>query len=258
MTQRLTTKNFNEKDIVMPVRTEPIEFDGKAVGQHVYLEPGEGDRIHVGQVSSEYQLIPNGEALATCRNAIVEAGFSEAEQWGTLFNGRRFQTTLVCDEGWEAKKDDRIHVGFRIMNSYDGSTKLRIQAMLFRVLCSNGMISTKHMNGVEIMHKGNQVKELPDIAAQLSDTFRQMERLIPIFQKLMEIEFTWHFLMAILANVNNQFTGQATHALYKAAPNSMWECYNTMTKLLNKPKSFGDVNTLDTVTTNLLNETNGL
>ncbi len=250
---RLTSRQFTRESAEWPVATEPIEFDGTPVGQHVYIQPPEGDRIHCGQVSTDYALMPNVEAIGVAKNAIENAGFTLSDQeWGTVFNGRRFQTTLVADEGFEPFPNDRFQVGFRITNSYDGSSKLRLDAMLFRVLCANGMISTKFFHGVVLFHRGNELREYSDIAAGLSSAYHSLQTVEPVLAEAGKVKFKWPEFLPTLAETNDQFTGKAVHSLMAANPKTMYDGMNGITEMLNSPRSFGDVNTLDIFTTAFL------
>jgi len=249
---RLTTKAFPKGSETWPVATEPVEFDGQKVGQHVFIEPPQGERIHVGQVSTDYALMPNTEATNTISSLIEKAGFTENQYWGTIFNGRKFQTTIVVDEGFEPIPNDRLNVGFRLTNSYDGSSKLKIEAMLFRVLCSNGMISSQLFGSFGIFHKGDNMKDFSVLSERLIHTFHNIEGHMEKIKEMESDKFNWKKFIPLTEGINNQFTGKMVHQLNKTSPSNMWEAFNNVTEMLNDPKSYGDINTLDSFTTNAL------
>ena len=251
---RLTANQFSQipESAEWPVATEEIMFDGNAVGQHVFLQPPEGERIHVGQVSTDYALMPNVEAMGVARQAIENAGFTTHEEWGRVFNGRKFQTTIVVSEGFEPIPGDRLNVGFRMTNSYDGSTKLRLDAMLFRVLCSNGMISHELFHGISLFHRGNDLKQYTEIASGLTAAYHAFEQVMPHIKEMSERRFNYNRFIPLFENVSDQFTGKAVHVLHDTTPKNEWEAFNNVTQILNQPKTFGDINTLDIFTTNAL------
>ena len=72
----------------------------------------------------------------------------------TFFNGRSYAYSMKSDHvcGEVAQNDD-VALGMQFWNSYDGSKAFGFAMMLYRLVCTNGMMSKDHFNTYRFTHE---------------------------------------------------------------------------------------------------------
>ena len=129
----------------------------KRAGQE-FLIRFDGDEVRA-VLSPRYQPISNVQLAETVRreagNVLVRA---EIDDMHMLLQ-------VVTSRGEEVSFGDRIHGGLHIANSEVGHRVVEIRAMLYRILCCNGLIMGTGQAGIRRRHLGDADKILRQFRA---------------------------------------------------------------------------------------------
>ena len=119
--------------------------------------------------SDRYTYIPTSEILVALR----ECGFlpTAAMQAGSRIEGRETHTKHLLrlrhqDDLGSAKPDVHEVV---LRNSHDGTSAYDLFAGVFRVVCTNGLITGDIHDRMKVYHKGNVVTEVVESTLQLAE-----------------------------------------------------------------------------------------
>ena len=152
---------------------------------------GQGDMIRAF-LSDRYTTLDNHFLVEMLQNVLGSGGIVDIKNLSLdpqYFNLRLVFPELSTNIGTVITKDD-IMVGVHITNSEVGSSSLRIDSCLFRLVCSNGLIS--RVGGESLMqqrhvHLTNSEME-NRVAGAITEAIRLGDSTIDSFAKLQDVK----------------------------------------------------------------------
>ena len=109
----------------------------------------------VGVVGANYMLLPNKE-VKDAAEEVANASTINFNHDKTFFDGRRFVYSLKSDKViGDINKGDDLALGMQFWNSYDGSKSFGFSMMLYRLICTNGMMSKTFFSNFRFKHEPN-------------------------------------------------------------------------------------------------------
>lgn len=144
-----------------PIRKEPSSTRSGNVtgyGIEIYDDSADEDETPwdlVGSVSKEYLLVPNGKVVESAQRIAKNSPFDFVPR-KLFWDGKRMVLSIVTEDE-AATKDvadvgDTIALGMMFENSYNGSTSYRASIFAERLICGNGMVSTKRFATYKFRH----------------------------------------------------------------------------------------------------------
>ena len=155
------------------------DFDDKPMVCRTYLESN--GRLHVGGIVSESYTPFTHEQLLDL--IINHPGFKGATIHAQRMSVGRLEAVILLD-GSEWKADGGITAAMSIGNGQFGDFTYRIEAMLFRLLCENGMMDVIDAEGIRNRHIG----ELPDMSADLLAVLQRCDHMFDMAKDAMDQE----------------------------------------------------------------------
>jgi hypothetical protein len=156
----------------------------------------------VGNVSKNYLLVPNEEAVETAHDIIQASGLAHTPQ-KIFFDGKRFvYNTIFPELSAEGPLGDEMTVGLQVRNSYNGSMRFQAQLYAERLVCSNGMVSQKHFASHQFAHtKQNSgwTDEMEEAMSVLDQARPTLESFVEATQHLAQTTVDERELMALRA-----------------------------------------------------------
>ena len=143
----------------LPIRKVPLDYNGISSSAFaVQMEqPETGENFpywkEVGVVGNSYMLLPNEEVKKAANQVAKECNLNFTHD-RTFFNGRSYAYSMKSDHvcGEIAQNDD-VALGMQFWNSYDGSKAFGFAMMLYRLICTNGMMSKDYFNTYRFKHE---------------------------------------------------------------------------------------------------------
>ena len=143
----------------LPIRKVPLDYNGissSAYGvqmQHPETEERLSEWKETGVVGSNYMLLSNEEVKDAANQVANECNLNFIHD-KTFFNGRSYAYSMRSDHvcGEVAKGDD-VALGMQFWNSYDGSKAFGFAMMLYRLICTNGMMSKDYFHTYRFTHE---------------------------------------------------------------------------------------------------------
>jgi len=141
------------------IRKVPLDYQGvqsSAYSVQTYDLNKKTDMLEwkeVGTVGSNYLLVPNNEVKEMAEEISFQSD-SIFHEDKTYFDGKRYVTSYIAKDNsvGEVEVGDNIALGFQMWNSYDGSTSLGFRMMLYRLICTNGMMSKVNLSKYRFRH----------------------------------------------------------------------------------------------------------
>ena len=137
------------------IRKVPLDYNGIQSSAYSVQYQKEDKWSEVGVVGNNYMLLPNKEV----RDAAIEvAGASNVDftHDKTFFDGRRFVYSLKSNRViGNVNKGDDLALGMQFWNSYDGSKSFGFSMLLYRLICTNGMMSKTFFSNFRFKHEPN-------------------------------------------------------------------------------------------------------
>ncbi len=87
----------------------------------------------------------------------------------------------------ELRVGDVVERGVHISNSEVGARSVRIQPLVFRLVCTNGMLAPKKLGGYAIRHVGNGDRVRQLVGEAIDDVFGATEELIDKFRQALTV-----------------------------------------------------------------------
>ena len=180
-----------------PIRKVPLDYNGITSSAYsVQTDRGEDGWKEAGVVGKSYMLLPNTE-VKQAADQVAEECNVEFVHDKTFFNGKQFMYSLRSSLPLgEVKKDDDVALGMQFWNSYDGSKSFGYSLMLYRLVCTNGMMSKDHFSTYRFKHEPtseNWDENLEQTVTNINSIATDDERLIPFLtslRKLTNLEVT--------------------------------------------------------------------
>jgi len=141
----------------LPIRKVPLDYNG--IGSSAYAVQMQHPTNTIpewkeaGVVGSSYMLLPNEEVKNAAHQVAEECKIDFVHD-KTFFNGRNFVYSMRSQHvAGEIKAGDDVALGMQFWNSYDGSKAFGFAMMLYRLVCTNGMMSKDHFNTYRFKHE---------------------------------------------------------------------------------------------------------
>ena len=126
------------------------EPDPTAAKDETWLLRGRKDRLR-GVLSSRYARLDNATLLDALR-PLLQSRESRLEVKDFSLSEESLHLRLVDPAiSREVLKDDRLFVGFHVSNSEVGVRSVRVDALVWRLVCANGLI--RLVNGRSLFHR---------------------------------------------------------------------------------------------------------
>ena len=143
----------------LPIRKVPLDYNGISSSAFaVQMEqPETGENFpywkEVGVVGNSYMLLPNEEVKKAANQVAEECDLNFTFD-RVFFNGRSYAYSMKSDHvcGEIAEGDD-VALGIQFWNSYDGSKSFGFSMLLYRLICTNGMMSKDYFNTYRFKHE---------------------------------------------------------------------------------------------------------
>ena len=233
----------------LPIRKVPLDYNGVkssafAVQMNHPSPTMVADWKECGVVGSNYMLLPNEEVKQAANQVAKECNIEFVHD-RTFFNGRQYIYSMKSpDVVGSVKKDDDIALGMQFWNSYDGSRSFGYSLMLFRLVCTNGMMSKDHFNTYRFKHEPtseNWDENLNQVVTNLnsmSNGSYKIEEFISNLRKLSDLNVTMDELGNIrhnhLQDIPVGLWGQIVDRFTKTnkEDHSGWDLLNASTDIL--------------------------
>ena len=147
----------------LPIRKVPLDYNGVQSSayavqmEHRAIKPGEhhisSEWKETGVVSHNYMLLSNEEVKEAANQVAQECNVDFSFD-KTFFNGRSYVYSMKSDHiVGEVSQGDDVALGMQFWNSYDGSRAFGFAMMLYRLICTNGMMSKDHFSTYRFKHE---------------------------------------------------------------------------------------------------------
>jgi hypothetical protein len=136
------------------VAKEPIAIakTGKVIEGRFAIARKDTEAV-LGIVSKDYRIIKHGDAMAAPAKVLMNEGYEISSSYQSDFGSKAILELRSKDI--TKINDDNYKTRLYLLNSYDGSTSLRIEFGLFRLVCLNGAGSNaKDKDVTSIAHIG--------------------------------------------------------------------------------------------------------
>jgi len=206
----------------LPIRKVPLDYDGISSSAFAVQmqHPGNTDKMpewkEAGVVGHSYMLLPNEEVKNAAHQVAEECNIDFVPD-KTFFNGRNYVYSMKSQHvAGEVKVGDDVALGMQFWNSYDGSKAFGFAMMLYRLICTNGMMSKDHFNTYRFKHEpksenwGENLEQVVTNINNLVSGTYQLDDLIKNLRKLSTTEVTMDVL------------GDVRHNHLQEIPVSIW------------------------------------
>lgn len=128
--------------------------------------------------SEKFTYIPTNVIL----ERLIKEGFIpvEASQGGSRQEGKSDFTKhavrlrLAGNEPATVGRGDRLYPEIMLMNAHDGTSAYKLIPAAYRVLCSNGLVSSQSLGEQKVPHKGDVIGEVIEGAFRVLETLPQV------------------------------------------------------------------------------------
>jgi len=241
----------------LPIRKVPLDYNGissSAFAVQMKHEPGKDDSIaemainpwkEVGVVGHSYLLVDN-DSVRKAAEQVAEESKLQFIHDKTFFNGRSYAYSLKSDHVvGEVTQGDDVALGMQFWNSYDGSKAFGFAMMLYRLVCTNGMMSKDHFSTYRFKHQPsneNWEDSLTEVVTNinnLSNGSQGIDGLMKNLRSLDRLKVTTSELgrlrhnhlkdvpVQLWGNIVDRYTDPHNHI-----PHNGWTLLNTATDLL--------------------------
>ena len=181
----------------LPIRKVPLDYNGITSSAYsVQTDRGEDGWKEAGVVGKSYMLLPNTEVKQAADQVAEECNIDFVHD-KTFFNGKQFMYSLRSSLPLgEVKKDDDVALGMQFWNSYDGSKSFGYSLMLYRLVCTNGMMSKDFFNTYRFKHEPtseNWDENLEQVVTNInsmSNGSHKIDEFISNLRKLNQLDVT--------------------------------------------------------------------
>ena len=206
----------------LPIRKVPLDYDGIQSSAFAVQMQHEGDTEKMpewkeaGVVGHNYLLVDN-DSVRKAAHQVAEECKIEFIHDKTFFNGRNFVYSMRSDHvAGEVKEGDDVALGMQFWNSYDGSKAFGFAMMLYRLICTNGMMSREHFNTYRFKHQPsneNWEESLEQVVTNINNLTRGsngLDSLINSFRRLNK------------SHITTEELGRIRHNHLQEIPVSIW------------------------------------
>jgi len=142
------------------IRKVPLEsFDGLQSSAYAVqrLDEEKGWQ-ESGIVGHNYMLLPNQE-VKEIADDLLSSSYTSFELDKEFFNGKSFMLAYKAvdsiasvDYTVDDNELDKLNLGIQFWNSYDGTRSFGFSLMLYRLICTNGMMSKQYLQNYRFRH----------------------------------------------------------------------------------------------------------
>ena len=176
--------------------------------QHSATEDTPGsDWKEAGVVGNSYMLLPNTTVRDAAQQVAEECKIDFVHD-KTFFNGKNFVYSMKSNHvAGEIKAGDDVALGMQFWNSYDGSKAFGFAMMLYRLICTNGMMSKDHFNTYRFKHEpksenwGDSLEQVVTNINNLASGTYQLDDFITNLRKLSNL----HVTVEELGNIRHNY-----------------------------------------------------
>ena len=141
------------------IRKVPLDYSGiQSSAYSVQRLDEEKGWKEAGVVGAHYMLLPNQE-VKDIADDLVESAYIDFELDKEFFNGKNFMLSYkavdsiaTVDHTAKDEEIDKLNLGIQFWNSYDGSRSFGFSLMLYRLICTNGMMSKQYLQNHRFRH----------------------------------------------------------------------------------------------------------
>jgi len=212
----------------LPIRKVPLDYNGissSAFAVQMKHEPGKDDSIaemainpwkEVGVVGHSYLLVDNDNVRKAAEQVAEESKLQFVHD-KTFFNGRSYAYSLKSDHVvGEVTQGDDVALGMQFWNSYDGSKAFGFAMMLYRLICTNGMMSKDHFNTYRFKHQPsneNWEESLEQVVTNINNLSNGSHNLDEFLRNLKSLSNL---------DVTTEELGRLRHNHLKDVPIQLW------------------------------------
>jgi len=207
----------------LPIRKVPLDYNGiESSAYSVQMQHTDEDKIgghewkEVGVVGHSYLLVDNHNVRKAAEQVAGECKLQFIHD-KTFFNGRSYAYSLKSDHvAGEVTKGDDVALGMQFWNSYDGSKAFGFAMMLYRLICTNGMMSKDHFNTYRFKHQPSNesweenLEQVVTNINNLSNGSQSLDNFIRNLRSLSDLKVTTEKL------------GILRHGYLKDVPVQLW------------------------------------
>lgn len=127
-----------------------------------------------GFLSNRYRPLDNYDFAEAALMEIQQVGDVKVESCAVTDTRMFIKAVCHTMEG-EVRKGDLVRWGIALSNSEVGAGKLRLDPLVFRLLCTNGAVAREQVGTYTRRHVGSQVLSDADVSELLSDEAREAD-----------------------------------------------------------------------------------
>lgn len=201
-------------------------------------------------VSSNYNLIPNQQAVEIVKGILDEGEFAYKDTENILWSGRRFRRRIALEDSREdITPGDTVCMTVDINNSYDGSKAFGIAFNAIRLICANGLTIEDRVGELAIRHIGNGdwQNRIVEYIQQIGKAIALFKELVPNFRYIASQRYsTRDFIKELRMMVNAKSIKLPASMLANILNNielnghnpTRWDLYCAITKVLTEARTF--------------------
>ena len=141
------------------IRKVPLDYSGiQSSAYSVQRYDEEKGWKEAGVVGQNYMLLPNQEVKEIADN-LLDSAYINFELDKEFFNGKNFMLSYkavdsiaTVDHTAKDEDIDKLNLGIQFWNSYDGTRSFGFSLMLYRLICTNGMMSKQYLQNYRFRH----------------------------------------------------------------------------------------------------------
>jgi len=216
--EKLPKLKGNKTDIIEVLEETKLNFiaepreiftsDGVTIPDNRAIVRNDNNKS-LGIVGNRYQIIQNSDAFTIMDNLIKETG-GEYISGGFTGKGSRVCLQAQLGESFNINGDNGHEFRINCVNSFDGTSNLQIYFMVYRQICTNGMMGwAKDQNhSVSIRHSKSadfrlgEASRILGIAKDYIINFKQNAEILA--QKMVDRNMVKKFLNEVLGNPNKE------------------------------------------------------
>lgn len=196
----------------------------------------------ISMVKNGYRLFPNELAIEIGDSISNSLGFEKLEEHYNLKNTRVY-STYTSNEAISIEDKDKVHLGFAVNNSIDGSMSFGVSGFTFREVCSNGVImGQKTLAELRQRHTlalKTEIKYVKDIIGKI---IAETQAVVNDFRKLTQLKLNEVFAKKICKSTLPkkyipEYISVEKRELQGFQPVNLWDCYNDISSEIWHAKS---------------------
>ena len=208
----------------LPIRKVPLDYNGiESSAYSVQMQHPLSDSVmdgtewkETGVVRSNYLLVDN-DSVRKAADQVAEESNLQFTHDKTFFNGRSYAYSLKSDHVvGEVNQNDDVALGIQFWNSYDGSRSFGFAMMLYRLVCTNGMMSKDHFGTYRFTHQPsseNWDENLEQVVTNINNMQNGSEGLDGLMKNLRSLT---------RLNITTSELGRIRHNHLKDIPVQLW------------------------------------